>query len=392
MKIKIPTGFRSAMAETQKVIRDPRLVLWSLFVIFFPFYVFSSGLPQPADWLLLILAPVLLKGWSGRLPPAMARPYRALVIFAVYTIVVNLVWSLILGSFTIDLKDGFLLSPMFYIYNSLMFLTFLLMSLRYGDFLLWLTGKLVLISTLVQVALSFITSSNRHRATLLFNNPNQLGYYALLSACILLLAHRKVRMSMWQLTLGLITSSYLALMSASKAALATVAMLSIALVLGRIRTMMVAGVAFTILISTSNPFSDALDRAQQRITDDQSKNFVEERGYDRILNNPEYCVVGAGEGGYRRFADTTALGGSHEIHSSGGTLIFCYGIMGTLLFGVFLWMILWGSGIRTWIVVGPAFAYGMTHQGLRFTFLWVLLGIAVALRMPSTQAKGTAKR
>ena len=32
-----------------------------------------------------------------------------------------------------------------------------------------------------------------------------------------------------------------------------------------------------------------------------------------------------------------------------------------------------------WIVVGPAFAYGMTHQGLRFTLLWVLLGIAVAL-------------
>ena len=44
-----------------------------LFVIFFPFYVFPSGLPQPADCLMVILTPMLFSRWNGRLPKEMVR-------------------------------------------------------------------------------------------------------------------------------------------------------------------------------------------------------------------------------------------------------------------------------------------------------------------------------
>jgi hypothetical protein len=72
--------------------------------------------------------------------------------------------------------------------------------------------------------------------------------------------------------------------------------------------------------------------------------------------------------------------GSHELHSSMGTLFFCYGILGTILFCIFLWRTTSGSGLRAWIIVAGVFAYGMTHQGLRFRLVWVLLGMVVALR------------
>ena len=72
--------------------------------------------------------------------------------------------------------------------------------------------------------------------------------------------------------------------------------------------------------------------------------------------------------------------GAHELHSSIGTLFFCYGIVGTILFAIFVWIVLRGSALRIWLIVGAGFAYGMTHQGLRFILLWIMLGMVIALR------------
>jgi len=377
--MKIPTSLRTTVQTTFQVVRDPRLLLWSVFLLFFPYYPFASGLPQPADWLLIILAPLMLRSWNGRLPADMARPYKALLTFVVYVIIVNLAWSVIVFKFTISPKQGFLLSPLFYIYNALMFLTMILMFLRYGEFLLWLTGRLVLMSVVAQVLISFVFRGAARRATLLFNNPNQLGYFAVLCACILLINQRRLKLSTLQVLIGVLAASYLSLLSSSKAALACIGMLGIALIMTRARTMLLSFVVLAVLVFTPNKFSDAIDRAHDRIVTDQTKGFVEERGYDRIINNPEYCVLGSGEGGYGRFKESTEIG-SHEIHSSAGTLIFCYGIIGLVLFAMFVWLLLVRQNVRGWLVLLPAFAFGMTHQGLRFTLMWVLLGMAIALR------------
>jgi hypothetical protein len=62
------------------------------------------------------------------------------------------------------------------------------------------------------------------------------------------------------------------------------------------------------------------------------------------------------------------------------TLFFCYGIVGMLVFGTFVWGTMAGSGLRAWIIIGAALAYGMSHQGLRFRLLWLLLGMVSTLR------------
>jgi hypothetical protein len=383
MKARLPATIREALGETRKVLRQPPLVVWSLFVICFPFYVGPPGLPQPADWLIVILLPMLMTRWNGRLPPGMARPFKLLLVFTAYGLLINLMWTFALGAFSINLKKGFLLSPTFYIYNALMLFSFLLMYQRFGTWFLWVTSRVALISVLLQLALTGFAKSYTLRSQLFFNSPNQLGYYALLIACILLLANQKLKLRTLYTTIGLTACCYLALMSASKAALGSIVMLGIALMLSRVRTMVIATVVLLVLTFTENPFSRAMEKAQLRIETDQTHGLLEERGYDRVVAHPEYWLFGSGEGGYMRFADTTIIG-AHELHSSAATLLFSYGIIGLGLFGGFVWLALRNTGARGMVIVIPAFAYGMVHQGLRFTMMWVLIGMVMALKHATT--------
>lgn len=371
-------SLNAALTAARDVLRVPQLAAWAIFIVFFPIYVMPNGLPQPASFLFTLLMPSVLAGWDGRISRSGAVALRALLWFVLYAVAANLVWSVLTARFSINLKEGFLLSPLFYIYNGLLLLTILVLHRRFGDRFLWLTTRAVLVSVAVQVVYSFFTMT-RMRAHLGFNEPNQLGAYSLLSAGILLLCAKRAKLTTLHLGLGLIACSYLALLSASKAALGSIAMLGIAVLLAsRIRTALFAMLLLVALLFTPNAFSAALERAEHRIENDDHLGFFEERGYDRIVNNPKYWFLGSGEGAYRRFKQTTAIG-AHELHSSVGTLFFCYGIVGFSLFGFFLWRVLRPARLLSWLVVGPAFAYGMTHLGLRFSMTWVLLGIVMCL-------------
>jgi hypothetical protein len=378
MKFRIPPSLNAALAEAIAVCRTPQLLAWAIFIIFFPIYVLPNGMPQPASWLLILLMPATFGAWDGQLGRDTAKALFALLRFVVYAALANLLWSLVTLRFSINLKEGFLLSPLFYIYNALLLATMLVLHKRYGMRFLWVTTRAILVAVTLQVFLSFIIRT-KMRASVGFNEPNQLGYYALLCACIILLCQKRTRLTTLQVSIGLMMCSYLAILSASKAALAGIGLLGAALLLGRLRTTLIASLVLLVLVFTPNPFSAAMDRAQERIETDEHLGFWEERGYDRILNHPEYWFLGSGEGAYRRFRETTAIR-AHELHSSIGTLFFSYGIVGTALFAVFMWLVMRGTPLITWLVVMPAFAYGMTHQGIRFSMMWVLLGVVMTLR------------
>jgi hypothetical protein len=129
------------------------------------------------------------------------------------------------------------------------------------------------------------------------------------------------------------------------------------------------------------PSGDIVDRATGRFettADEDSGVSLAGRGYDRIWNHKEHWIVGAGEGAYTRFKSDI---GSHELHSSLGTLFFSYGIVGTSLFASFGFILLRGAGLRGVLQVIPAALYGLTHQGLRFTLLWVLLATVASAKI-----------
>ena len=385
-----PAGFSAASRETFRLLANPTLLAWALYLVLVPIYLWKSGVPQPGDWLIIALAPMALFKWNGRLPPTVAPTIRALLVFTAYVVVINLFWSIALGRWNLNLKKGFGLSPVFYIYNALVFLIVLVLYRRWQHQLLWFTGKIVLVSLLAQFAAAFILPSGI-RATVLFNNPNQLGYFALLSASILLFLQGRKYVTTVEVMIGSVAASYLALISASKAALGGVGLLVIAGLIVRLRTMLLVATTFLLVLVVSNPMQEAIDNTLTRFETDQSYGFLEERGYDRIWQHPQYWVLGSGEGAYDRFHETTMIG-DHEIHSSIGTLFFSYGGVGLILFAVFLWTVLRGSGLRTWIMVAPSLAYGMTHQGLRFTLFWVMLALIVCLRVDAMVNGPPARR
>ena len=101
------------------------------------------------------------------------------------------------------------------------------------------------------------------------------------------------------------------------------------------------------------------------------------RGYDRIFEYPEHLILGSGEGAFQRF--TISLTKDIEFHSIWGTIIYGYGIAGTLTFFGLLYFVFRQAPIRHIVYFLPMAAYGITHQGLRFSFLWVFFGIVFAL-------------
>src|SRR5205814_3131148 len=137
VKLIAPGTMRRTVEELGRILRDHRLVLWSLVVLLLPFYVFDSGIPQIADFLGFVLLIVLLRSWNGRMPPTFIRLLQSLMMFIGYVFLVNLGWSVAMLSFSLDGKTGFLLAPTFYVFTGMMFFAFLLMFQRYGEYLLW---------------------------------------------------------------------------------------------------------------------------------------------------------------------------------------------------------------------------------------------------------------
>jgi hypothetical protein len=358
---------------------DRVLWLWGAFIFFFPIYVSPSGLPQPADVLIIILTPLVFRRWNGRMPVGAKRAVFALLAFTLYVAVSNILWSVFTGTFDINLRYGFLLSPLFYIYNALVFILAIVMYRQKGQAFIDMTVRAVLFTVILQVPITILFGhATRLRTSGMFNAPNQLGYFAVLSASMILLGQKRAKISSTWVMIGLLAASYLALLSASKAALVSEGLVIVISMVSKLRTVIMATLVAGVLFVTVDPVSDAVQRTILRIETDESFGFVEERGYDRIVNNPEYLVLGAGEGGYARFTDTTAIR-QHELHSSAGTIIFCYGIAGALLFLLFVFQVLRVADVKQILMTLPVAAYGLSHQGLRVTLFWVFLALIIII-------------
>jgi hypothetical protein len=139
----------------------------------------------------------------------------------------------------------------------------------------------------------------------------------------------------------------------------------------------------TITLIAVGPLAAVFDKTEERIrlrSKRSAVNFFEERGYDRIVEHKQHVILGAGEGGFRRW-DETAHVKNMEIHSSAGTILFSYGIIGSILFVVFAWRVVRGAPWRLSLLLVPPLLYTIAHHGLRFTLLWIVLSVFVALKL-----------
>ncbi len=361
-----------------ELLAQPALLVWSLYLIFTPFYVIDSGLPQPGDALVFPLLPLALSRWDGKLDKTTSRMLRALLWFTLWVFVVNFAWAFVQWKWTTP-KD-FLIHPFFYAYNAAVLFSALLIARREPRRFLRLTFDVMFWMIVFQVLSSFFLQMDKFRGALFFNSPNQLGYYALLSACLFAMCQQPLGLSRLRASIGVTGCAYLAILSSSRASLAGIVVLLLFLVFANPRAVILGAIVAVGLTMVGGPLADALEFSQYRALENRDPNvsFAEERGYDRIWDSPEYLLTGAGEGDYARFAKPNQP--AREIHSSLGTVVFGYGIVGVTLFMIFAVRMVRGGALRTALVLIPAATYTVAHQGLRFTMFWVVIAVYVVLK------------
>lgn len=339
------------------------LGLWMLIPVLYPIYLFDPGLPQVSSAVVILAILVALA--AGFRVPVGSYPFvKYLGWFLWYVCVVNITWAVLSDSFRM------LIPPFFYLFNGMVFILGLCLYERAGIRFLRVTQHAFAFSVLAQLVLLLILGPSTGRETIFFANPNQLGYFALVSAAVVLTLADRLGTPTWYRGATLGMCLFLVMVSTSFAAIGGFALLLMLALQRRPGMLVLAALGFVVLLSMWEADLFITKRIGYEKGELEGTSFMASRGYDRILNHPEHIFVGAGEGNYRLYRSSI---GKHEIHSSFGTLLFCYGIIGTTLFVLFLIFLARTAGLRYAQYLVPVFLYGIAHQGLRSTMLWIFI-------------------
>ncbi|UMZ74715.1 O-antigen ligase family protein [Natranaerofaba carboxydovora] len=364
--------------------------MFCAYFILAPFYFFDSGMPQVADFILgVLIFIILLLIYTGEVD---IYPHRKLVyIFGMlvsYIGIINLIFYFIT-------QDIFIVqSILFYFFNFLVFVSFLALYTSSVDKrkFLYIILISIIISVVIQVFLSSFTieledlragSWGQIRQTIFFNNPNQLGYFVLLSACFLGIGLNYYKISITKQLIFYLGLLYLLAISLSSAVIIGFIILLFFELFKKPRLVFLIGLLSVVLFLgffIVNFYYDVpvLDNIEERVTTigESPDDNLAGRGYDRIVNHPEYLVFGSGEGAFERFESEL---GNKEMHSGIGTILFSYGIIGFSLFVALFYYIFRATGIDLILYLSPVLFYGLTHQNLRWPQFWLLVVFIYAL-------------
>jgi hypothetical protein len=367
------------------------LKLWFVYPLLVPFHLWGKtpvegtssvvgGVPQLAD--------IYLTGIMGlaftMLPVRFGRPVvfvvSALVLFVAYTAVVNLAWAA-------GLEDPRILKyTVFYAYGVCLFLTCVILYQNFGEEFLYVTTVAVGVSVILQVVLSPVAPRSMYsRTALFFSSENHLGYFCVLSGTIFALGSQRFSIRLPYRLIVYSVLAYLVFISQSRGALLGLgALVILESVQHPIRMLLTLSAAVAVLL-VINFSPGLLSNHEERLVVAGEYDTFATRGYDRLVNYPEYILLGAGEGAFERFRSAIF---AFEIHSSFGTILFCYGIPGTLLFCLAIFFIC-KPHLRIALYIIPAFIFGTSHQGLRFASFWVMLAFVYCSALDALSHKSS---
>jgi hypothetical protein len=353
--------------------------LFVLFVYFLvaPFYVLPSAMPQPAD--LAILALGVLVGIGTGFIPAFRHFFSsyALLYFVSYVAAVSAYWAILEQRLALG-KGTILINPLFYAFNLVVFVAVVTLYVRFRATMLRAVTLAASTTLLVQFALALLhPATGSIRQEIFFNNPNQLGFFALLSVTIFAIGAKWLRLPFWYQVVTYGAAVYLTLVSLSKAAIIATAILIVITLIRRPGSVIVSGLVIVTLVFLTD-FGAALVRSTEERLDTVGRtkdDSLEARGYHRIVDFPEYLAFGSAEGAYDRFDPAHPI----EIHSSPGTILFSYGLVGSAAFLFFLLHVVKRAPVYLVAHLLPVAFYSVTHNGLRDSLFWILLAFLQCL-------------
>ena len=344
-------------------------------------YLLPSGTPQISHYLLFtgVITLIFARFLEGRL--IWERAGAVAFIFGMFTFFINMIYFIFIPD------RIFLLSSFFYVFDALVFIFIIMLFRSYPKKTLNLIYIGLCISIFTEVvAVLFFPEVYGGRANGTFNNPNQLAYWTIFTASILILVRAHTGLRWYDLAL-LIILLWLQTVALSKAGLISYLILLLGLLFyrvipaayrltfGAISVFVVILIVFNIsfVANTARQFdniSNAIDRLEG--IGNEKDDSLRYRGYYRPLEYPQYLLTGAGEGGYHRFFDMT----HDEIHSGLVNIIFSYGIFGFLIFLSFLYYVTRRAPPVFLLILCVITLNGLTHQNVRFTYFWITMAVA----------------
>ena len=362
-------------------------------------YINRSGSLQPSDIFFLLGMGALVLRNRGRI--LLREKENAAVFFfllMVYQFLVNGIWAIALSDFK-------LLKPcLFYLFNFFAFILTVGITRKYGSFrvkrAISMGAILSEVISIVGILGGGITVEARGSG--FFNNPNQLGYHGLICLTILILCadalNKTERMAM------LLLSVYCVLSSASRGAIIGSLFLMFVQLLYRTKwnpKSVMMGVVFCVLLIVfvhivlysdidfiaSNPQIVMLRYRIMNLFAGESSNLSDGRGYGRIFEMGRNYLWGMGEGAYYRFEHLT----NFELHSTLVSLFVSYGIIGFCGY-LALFKMCMGNGrqfINNLCLLSGVLLYTITHNSIRTTLTWIVLGLIYVINQEKEKGKRT---
>ena len=369
-----------------------QVLFFGLGIALSQFYIFASGTPQPAHFLLMLaILPTAL-----RLPAfssVTGNNGLALRALAYYIIIANSIYALIY------LSSDFLMSSIYTVFGILVFYQTWAMCLKdkASEMLLMRLASLGLgvLFLLAFFGIGEYRFSLRYNA--FFNDPNQMAFWSLCISATLIANHN---LSKIMKSFVLLACIFVIVKSASRSGLVGASFL----VVGFFITSLfdkekrmnfhklfaaLTSLSLAAIFTYSVYYFDAesVDFILSRADSTDAAEQADIRGYTRILQFPEYIITGAGQGMDLRFNSFGT-----EIHSTPAGILFYYGVAGLALFLIFLFGIFRNLKTHEKVLFLAPLMYSFSTLGFRTPIFWFYLGGFAFYSSLRTRGRGALTR
>ena len=380
------------------------------YIFFKPFYLFSSGGIQISEIFIVIafLLTLVEKIPKDGVTKKMLKDLKILFIFILCVIIINFIY------FDIYQNIEFLISTVQYI---LIFMGIYVFANKISDKkVLKNIYKITKINLIIQL-LIYLTGMGRaydaFRYMGTFNDPNQFGYFIVLSAAFLyviedVLKIRKRAVVMYLISLILIFAS------ASTGMLMAMTILFVLHIIRRIKSIIkwisknlgkifvtaicIMAVVLVIVsnVDLKNLVIETLEQSIQNMTiaerlqgkidkaESSNSSLIEERGIDKLIKYPQYLIYGSGQGYFDRF---TKAAFQIEVHSTLPGIWLYYGIIPLIILLIWIYESIKKVRLKYMIPYIALLIESFTLYNQRQLLLWIIIIMANLLREEKEEEK-----